>query len=206
MRPETHLSNTQIGFMLEAQRELNDAYNGDTWKTDPSFAFRFPAAADAEWAEFLEEVNSEWKWYAREPQFNREKALFEMIDVAHFMLAGFLQAFPDVGEDQITALRRIDDRCDWATLDAEGFYMNMSQRYRAFWTMIEVHRGNYLMCALVIRYLVEFLGIGAEFLGYNRYQVHEAYITKNQRNHERVKKGVMQGVDVKKDEKELSLG
>jgi dimeric dUTPase (all-alpha-NTP-PPase superfamily) len=196
----------QIRSMCRSQEALNTAYNGDGWRTDPTFAWRFNAAADTELAEFLEEVTEKWKWYERKPVFNREAALFELVDVIHFMLAGYVKHYPMIEIDDIEAL----PTGYVVTPDQPNFYSKLSDAYRHFWNDISPARSNTYKLAMsqakfTMSYLIDFIQHGIAFLGYNNDELYEAYMLKNKRNHERVAKGVMKGVDVKANEEALCL-
>lgn len=43
-----------------------------------------------EWGEFLDEVESHWHCYKKEPKFDRTAAVYELVDISHFMLVHML--------------------------------------------------------------------------------------------------------------------
>lgn len=216
---KSHLTFEQLSDMLQAQFKLNNAYNGQVWVTDPTFLWKFNAAADAELAEYLEEITALWKWYSSKPVLNQQEALFEGVDVLHFMLAGLLKAAMNWkmnGEDLSEVIaptlyeRYTDPDLQLNAVDTEGFfYRQISRNYREFWRHVnnlftaEYWRQDSLEGALVA--LLDFAACIAVSVGYDASKLYEAYKLKNDRNHERVMKGVMKGVDVKKAEEPLCL-
>lgn len=79
----------QIISLVDLQKATNVAYFGETWKhywhqcAVENSVFR-------EWAEFLDEVTSDWKIYGDGIHFNHDKAVYEIVDVVHFMLCDVL--------------------------------------------------------------------------------------------------------------------
>lgn len=86
-----------IIWLLDLQKATNVAYFGEDWERKWT-----PVALNnsiyREWAEFLDEVSVDWKNYGTDQKHSREDAVYEMVDVAHFMLSGLLvgngQALP----------------------------------------------------------------------------------------------------------------
>lgn len=78
-----------INSLLELQKATNVAYFGDEWKNVWS-----QNAVDnsiyREWAEFLDETSLDWKIYGNGQIWDRTNAVYELVDVVHFMLSGLL--------------------------------------------------------------------------------------------------------------------
>lgn len=74
-----------IKDLLELQMATNVAYFGTEWKN----VWSENAVVNSiyrEWAEFLDETSADWKIYGNDVGFDRTKAVYELVDVVHFML------------------------------------------------------------------------------------------------------------------------
>ncbi|ELD8523319.1 dUTP diphosphatase [Escherichia coli] len=79
-----------IKNLLELQKATNVAYFGEEWKK------RWTEVAIAnsiyrEWAEFLDETTIDWKIYGGGKHWRQVDAIYELVDVVHFMLCAVLQ-------------------------------------------------------------------------------------------------------------------
>lgn len=78
-----------IKSLLELQKATNVAYFGEEWKN----VWSQNAVINSiyrEWAEFLDETTRDWKVYGNDIGFNRTDAVYELVDVVHFMLCFIL--------------------------------------------------------------------------------------------------------------------
>ncbi|AVZ44960.1 putative dUTPase [Escherichia phage EP75] len=74
-----------IKSLLELQKATNVAYFGEEWKN----VWSHNAVVNSiyrEWAEFLDETTADWKVYGNDIGFNHANAVYELVDVVHFML------------------------------------------------------------------------------------------------------------------------
>lgn len=74
-----------IKALLELQKATNVAYFGEEWKN----VWSENAVINSiyrEWAEFLDETTRDWKVYGNDIGFYHTNAVYEMVDVVHFML------------------------------------------------------------------------------------------------------------------------
>lgn len=105
-----------ITWLLDLQKATNVAYFGEEWK-----ARWTPVAAQnsvyREWAEFLDEVTVDWKFYGDGIHMHHDAAVYEMVDVVHFMLsvilAGYGSALPvefqlDVWKETQVEIEKVD--------------------------------------------------------------------------------------------------
>lgn len=79
-----------IKCLLDLQVATNVAYFGEEWKTH----WTEVAVANSiyrEWAEFLDEVSTSWKIYGKDQKWDQINAVYELVDVVHFMLCYVLQ-------------------------------------------------------------------------------------------------------------------
>ncbi len=218
---DTSINMEQLLSMLTKQHALNNAYNGVGWFEDPSFNIRFKSAADKEWAEFLDEVNTEWDWYSKnKSHFDKDAALFELIDVTHFMLAATLRygdvdcikealetdhslihAFQHIQSEGNFIGYDLDDKSEWFTRLSES-YVDFWQQHSMHWRSGDVDQEE---LGLIICRLLKFIELTIVGFSITPNMFVEAYNMKNERNFNRVRNGVMNGVDVKKDEVALKI-
>lgn len=74
-----------IKSLLELQKATNVAYFGEEWKN----VWSQNAVINSiyrEWAEFLDETTRDWKVYGNDIGFHHANAVYELVDVVHFML------------------------------------------------------------------------------------------------------------------------
>ncbi|WKM80409.1 putative dUTP diphosphatase [Salmonella phage SW16-7] len=78
-----------IKSLLELQKATNVAYFGEEWKN----VWSQNAVINSiyrEWAEFLDETSRDWKVYGNDIGFHHANAVYELVDVVHFMLCFIL--------------------------------------------------------------------------------------------------------------------
>lgn len=78
-----------INSLLELQKATNVAYFGEEWKN----VWSQNAVVNSiyrEWAEFLDETSRDWKVYGNDIGFHHADAVYELVDVVHFMLCFIL--------------------------------------------------------------------------------------------------------------------
>lgn len=83
------INREQMLGLLETQINTNHAYYGDKWPT----VWRRNSIRNSiyrEYAEFLDEVEGAWHCYKPNPTFNRVNAVYELVDIIHFMLCNVL--------------------------------------------------------------------------------------------------------------------
>lgn len=213
----------QLLQMFERQYKTNNLYNKEEWKEQPAFYSRFMAAADTELSEFLEEITGLWKWYEkRNPKFDANKALFEAVDVVHFMLASILKV-RDVKKVCQTVVSDQELLTWWADAEVSFpmtnvqvedpcFYEKLKYQYDRFWNATRILWNDYdcvgegyAWIAIATRHMLCFISGVCNLLGYTADEFFQAYVLKNDRNQARVLNGVMDGVDVKSAESELTL-
>lgn len=212
---EVYLKAPAVLEMLKLQHALNNAYNSSTWFDDNTFFSRFHAASMNELAEFLQESNRYWDWYSKKKDhFDREQALFELVDVIHFCLAGLLTtgSLETVQQDVASYLQEYDSDQDLLMEIPKANIDSVLSRYESFWTtlrrvdIIGTSKGKSEYLGLSCLQMIYMIGNGLALLDYRAEQFLDAYKLKNARNFQRVAGGVMQGVDVKASETPLSLG
>ena len=79
-----------IQSLLELQKATNVAYFGEEWQkywTEVAVV----NSIYREWAEFLDETTLDWKIYGNEHGWHQVNAIYELVDVVHFMLCSVLQ-------------------------------------------------------------------------------------------------------------------
>lgn len=78
-----------IKRLLQLQEATNVAYFGEEWKN----VWSQNAVVNSiyrEWAEFLDETTADWKVYGNDIGFYHTDAVYELVDVVHFMLCYIL--------------------------------------------------------------------------------------------------------------------
>lgn len=78
-----------IKSLLELQKATNVAYFGEEWRNHWT-EVAVVNSVYREWAEFLDEVSSSWKIYGNDQQWYQVNAIYELVDVVHFMLSRLL--------------------------------------------------------------------------------------------------------------------
>ncbi len=82
---QTHLTYGQLQALLVLQKETNVAYMGENWR-DVWSEHSVKQSIHREYAEFLDETERDWHCYKPNPVFNRTDAVYELVDIIHFML------------------------------------------------------------------------------------------------------------------------
>ncbi|AIX13047.1 putative dUTP diphosphatase [Erwinia phage phiEa2809] len=78
------LNRKQFLDLLELQVQTNQLY-GVEWNDNS-----IRCSIYREFAEFLDEVESHWHCYKQTPSYNRTDAVYELVDISHFMLCQML--------------------------------------------------------------------------------------------------------------------
>lgn len=215
-----YLTLAQYSDILRRQKVLNDAYNGVTWFEDDFFTTRFRCAADVEFVEFLNETNIHWDWYTKNRNnIDKQKALFELVDMVHFMTAALLRSgsVDKIVDSVSLGMSEYFDDPEMFFCSPTGpngnFLKEMHDRYGYFWNSVneltleqgltEARANDQITRASL--HLLTLIAEGISALGYSSDEFHKAYQMKNERNHQRIAGGVMRGVDVKANEKPLEI-
>lgn len=188
------LSKEHLIDMFEKQENLNIKYNGDEWRKSVSLGKVKFAFLD-EVGEFLKEIESDWKWWKKYPNYHKQKAIFELIDIIHFalMLCLYENSVDEI-KDHIFNLRP-------QTYDSVGDKENQfSKTITSFFRRIDDHSMIFMIFDLL-----NLIQQGAELLEVNPGDIYQAYVMKNSRNHERINGGVLVGKYDKKNETDLHL-
>ncbi len=216
----TTLTKEQLQYILNAQYALNTAFSGEEWKTNPVYPSGLNASSDAELGEFLNEIKAEWKLHGKPVNGNRDDAMFELVDVVHFMAAALNCALHrngiDVGDYEeyikmIDELRKEEYIPTNITVRDAPFYAQFSQYYRDFWSILDILNcdlsNNYLKINFMnaIRCMKGFVACGITKIGFNSEELLNAFKMKEARNYARIRGGILEGADVKKDEARLCL-
>ncbi len=217
------LTTGQILYILTAQYNLNMAFSGEEWKTDPVYPSGLNASADAELGEFLNEIKKEWKLHGKPVNGNRDDAMFELVDVVHFMAAAMNCMFIRGGiceKDYAKMLESISDFQHYIEYDVNvmikdtPFYEQFSRAYREFWSMLDYINtsrnglGNTLtdknICYILQKFR-ETVACGITKMGFSSEELLNAFMMKEARNYARIRGGILEGVDVKTSEERLCL-
>jgi dimeric dUTPase (all-alpha-NTP-PPase superfamily) len=123
--------NDELREMFRLQEALNIEYKGVEW--DDVFKIgQIKAALMTEVGEFLNEVTSDWKIWVKGTKFDKEKAVFEFIDVVHFMLMASLFTESDETLAEATCmdspLYMMEDKYDQFFLHFNGFLSALDRR------------------------------------------------------------------------------
>jgi dimeric dUTPase (all-alpha-NTP-PPase superfamily) len=181
--------------MVILQDDLNIKYGGVNWRDNVTMGKAKFAVLD-EVSEFLREIESDWKWWKPSATYHKQKALYELIDVVHFAL--------------LIMLKEYDVRDIVSTIDEQGagttLFGPWDDPYNIFAesiaNLISGAEGADIDDFLV--YICNIIQTGGELLGCTDPQdLYNAYIMKNQRNHERVDGGVLVGKYDKSKESDI---
>jgi dimeric dUTPase (all-alpha-NTP-PPase superfamily) len=185
-----------LSEMVIAQESLNIKYNGENWRRETSMG-KFKFAMLCEVAEFLDEITSQWKWYAKVGlTHNHNKATFELVDIIHFAIS-------------LTLYRRSPE-----SINNEIIFVNQPNMFGPVYD-----QQNQFAKALtafmrsvdnenlegIVTHLFNIIQTGGELLELKPGVIKTAYDIKNMRNQERVAGGVMVGMYDKSKENELTL-
>lgn len=190
--------------MLDRQERTNAAYTGVSWRGSMDNNKLMAAIMD-EAGEFLREVKPVWKWWDKNAVMDREKALFEAVDMFHFLLTFYLKTMAHEYNGVVTRFEKPE------TLTTTVESVNKILTTYSAINQCPLKTFNEAL-SNTLHYKVGFLHsilnmqvACCSILGYTPEEFYQAYILKNDRNLERVAKGVMDGVDVKATEQELHL-
>lgn len=188
------INQSQLEEMFAMQEGLNRKYGGVDWRKGFTMGKAKFAIMD-EVGELLRELEHEWKWWKVNPNYHKQKALFEFIDVIHFgmMIVLYHTNHSDVGmattETLFNSFHPTNDKHD--------------DFARTFGEFIRAEHGV-LDTDYSITLLVELINAGANLLGItDSNAIYQAYIMKNHRNHIRVDSGVLVGLYDKDKEQDL---
>ncbi|QJT71475.1 hypothetical protein GR28A_00187 [Vibrio phage vB_VcorM_GR28A] len=197
------ISAKELAELFSLQVELNAAYNmGGT----PPICYAL--SADREWSEFLDECEGYWKFYATNPNTNREKALFELVDCVHFIISQTLALDANaVLHVQGTAKNYFSELPDVAFGDIGCIDLgNVSKD-----DMLELIMSLKSQCLVNIPSmrkladLSEFITLASNLIGYSIDEYMHAHRLKNRQNHRRATHKAETGDYGKANEKPLSL-
>jgi dimeric dUTPase (all-alpha-NTP-PPase superfamily) len=175
--------------MLVMQEELNVKYNGENWREKVQMTKVKFAILD-ETSEFLREIESTWKWWKHDPVYNRQKALYELIDIIHFALVVVLLKF-DLSDINIY----IEEHGAHATQFGP---FSGAEAYEEYFNDALVrflkNANHYSDLDDIITVFCNLVQAGGELIGVtDPNEIFTAYVMKNNRNHQRVDGGVMEG-------------
>lgn len=201
------LTPEEFTTLVETQALTNIAYSGEDWR-DLIEPGQWLNCISCEWQEFLEEITQTWKWYEkREPKYERQKALFELVDTAHFMAALLLhyttpQGLAATYRRTLEGLqgRRLENFPRFLLGNYQDKHMVLDQTMCDFKRSVVQRNGEE-----AVRNFIKLVSSASLFMGYDAADFFKAYKLKNERNMGRVAKGVMNGVDVKSSESELVI-
>lgn len=183
----------ELKFMLEAQEQLNIKYSGDEWRNNITMG-QAKFALHEEVAEFINELRPAWKWWGKVEKLDRDKAIFEYIDVLHFaMLIALFNFYPD----ELETFLPVGGDMGMNHIDMYNQFSKAIQRF-----LIQVDQHN---IQDVVVGLYNIINIGAKILDLKDGEVFEAYLKKNALNHKRVENGALDGSYDKSKEESLSL-
>lgn len=142
-----------IKRLLQLQEATNVAYFGEEWEK----YWTHVAVTNSiyrEWAEFLDETTKDWKIYGNGIHFNRTDAVYELVDVVHFMLSsilsGYGSAFPI--EMQFDLFFK-----EGQVIDKSANLLHVTERFTSFMGQPDIIRFvRFLVCAC------GYLGLDAE--------------------------------------------
>lgn len=142
-----------IKSLLQLQEATNVAYFGEEWEKYWT-QVAVTNSIYREWAEFLDETTQDWKIYGDGIHYDRPAAVYELVDVVHFMLSsilsGYGSAFPI--EMQIDLFFK-----EGQAIDESARLTSVTERFTTFMGQPDVIRFvRFLVCAC------GYLGLDAE--------------------------------------------
>lgn len=205
------LTNNQLFEIFQLQTELNPLYD-PTWYN--THAVKYLSAAKAELVEMLEEIEDQWKWYQHNPTSRPEKALFELVDVMHFLASYTLLTFRRDGKH--IPLDEVKKSCSYADdvfvfhlsphNDGEEFSMGlMAHLYNLEGELSKAAVTQLKSLGVHLTYMNQLCSGWLKLLGFTTAEYMEAHRKKNQLNRERATGGVMEGTYDKATERELTI-
>lgn len=184
------LTPEQLFNMFDRQEELNIKYSGDDWRNRLTLT-QIKCAILDEVSEFLREIESDWKWWKKDANYNKQKALFELIDIIHFSM----MAMQFVGVKLDQNLEQLYLYKDKSGEPLDRFVKSVNR----FISSLE--NSNYY----IMDDLMTIISSGSDILGLRNGDIYTAYVMKNDRNHERIAGGILTGHYDKAKEAELKL-
>lgn len=142
-----------IKSLLQLQEATNVAYFGEEWEK----YWTHVAVTNSiyrEWAEFLDETTNDWKIYGNGIHFKRTDAVYELVDVCHFMLSSILSGYGSAWpvEMQIDLLLK-----NGVAINKSADLASVTERFTTFMGQPDVIRFvRFLVCAC------GYLGLDAE--------------------------------------------
>ena len=191
-------SKVDLSKMFDMQEILNIKYNGKNWRHEVSSG-KLKLAFLEECSEFTSELESDWKWYKnKDAKYNRQAALFELVDSIHFAMSLALYRHP---------LDYIKLRLNWASGYSPTMYSPVTDKHNQYVKAITrfltaCDRDNLEDMIIGILNMCQ---VGGQMFECSPGEIFQAYCIKNQRNHLRVEGGVMTGDYDKSKELELKL-
>lgn len=195
------INRNQLEELINMQETLNCKYGGVNWRENFSFGQAKLAVLD-EVSEFIREIESDWKWWKVNPNYHKQKALFELIDIVHFSLMMALyhtdastlaMESTDMKNDDFIFEPGVDKYDEFSITVGSLLFSSMGNG-------VNDQRRN--MHSL--RQVVNIINTGGALLGITDVNaIYQAYIMKNHRNHTRVDQGVLVGRYDKNNERDL---
>lgn len=196
------INREQLEELIHMQETLNCKYGSTKWRDNFSFGQAKIAVID-EVGEFIREIESDWKWWKVNPNYHKQKALFELIDIVHFALMMALyhtdnstlaMTSTDLTNDDFV-FTPSDDKYDDFSL-AISDLLQMSKPEGDF-GRLNAKRDS-------LRVILDVINSGGALLGgLDSNAIYQSYIMKNHRNHTRVDEGVLVGRYDKNNERDL---
>lgn len=187
---------TELSKMFDMQEILNVKYNGPDWRLEVPMG-KLKIAFLEECSEFTSELESDWKWYKnKDAKYNRQAALFELVDSIHFAMSLVLHRHA-ANVMRATLKWKFDPKMYGKVDDEYNYYVRSITRF-----LIACDNNNLDDMIIGILNMCE---TGGALFGCSPGEIYLAYCMKNQRNHLRVEGGVMTGDYDKSKELELKL-
>lgn len=155
-----------IKSLLELQKATNVAYFGEEWKN----VWSQNAVINSiyrEWAEFLDETSRDWKVYGNDIGFHHANAVYELVDMVHFMLC-FVLLDRTKGEIE----EEFETLCELEIISAVGSVEHRRVTYRL----------GQFMNDPCVKTLMFFLSVACSYLGIDIETYMLAHKRKNDRN------------------------
>uniref|UniRef100_A0AAU8L0M3 Deoxyuridine 5'-triphospohate nucletotide hydrolase n=1 Tax=Serratia phage Kevin TaxID=3161161 RepID=A0AAU8L0M3_9CAUD len=189
----------QLRGLLETQIETNHAYYGDAWTTVWT-RNSIRNSIYREFAEFLDEVEAAWHCYKPNPRFDQVAAVYELVDIIHFMLCDVLTVHGIKSKEDLSRLvyQIKNDDFDRAVFKSP-------EHNGAPFTDVEATFTEYMYYNGDLENIAKFLDKACLFLGIDTDTYMKAHMRKNARNRLRAASGVLEGKYDKSKELPLDL-
>ena len=182
----------QLVAMIKAQEILNKKFNGEDWRKKMSLGMAKTAML-VEFAEAANEIQATWAWWKRDRTLDLSRAHVEFIDVLHFAM--LIALYRNSEEQMIEAL--YDEEPDMYGPVADP-HNNFIKAITRFFTAVDQDNRKNIAVGLY-----NIINTGALLYAMNPGEVFEVYRLKNERNHERVDGGILEGKYDKSKESDL---